>query len=145
MTMTPSNPMSLEQVRDDLRKHASCFRTAPSLPTTANALDRLADAIDAELKRRESEAVAPLARGQVSKNGDIGHIAFWLPAEWVCRTVHLYAADTSPPSQPSAGVPTDLMVKCAQDTHKGISGKTISFDLMRECLIAGMAAAPRSP
>jgi hypothetical protein len=44
--------MTLEAIRDELRMHARDFRIAPSLPTTANAMDRLADAIDRHLTNR---------------------------------------------------------------------------------------------
>jgi hypothetical protein len=58
VTMTPSNPMSLEQVRDVLLK--GFFRVTDGDKLCVE----LADAIDAQLKRRESDRVYPNADTQ---------------------------------------------------------------------------------
>jgi hypothetical protein len=165
--MTPSNPMSLKQVRDELRKHAFSFRTSPSLPTTANALERLAENIDLELKRRESEAVPVgyMSPKDVERfdelhkagNREFG-VAHITSDESNTYAIKCYTSPPPPPSQPSTGVPDGWQLVPIEPTlamqqawyrsgnpHPDDAKTFLSGPRFKRQWDAMISAAPRSP
>ena len=141
MTMTPSNPVSLEQVCDVLREvYISVMREG----WKANPYPILTCvcAIDLELKRRESEAV-PKECPACHKN-------------WGEHRSGYSASKCSmkPPSKPSTGVPDgweiDVGHKCiairCRDGRKAVLRSGIGMTYNDKVVFDYFtAAAPRSP
>jgi histone H3/H4 len=112
--MTPSNPMSLESIRNGIDSVAHTLNTS--------LLDQYINALDAELKRRESEAVAIALREPNSAKA--AQVASSLGA--------------SPPSQPSTGVPDGWVwyhadLSCLYSTIESVRKRAI-VRLIRDAL-----------